>query len=277
MYCPYCRTELIFNARFCPGCGKDLQQDLDFQQASQTPTLAPVETQVEPQPMEPTPLRVETPPAPSRVDTPPAPSRVNTPPTPQKRVSAPVSSNPTPAPTATPAQTKDERSGLAAGFRAKQLEQADREGLGMKWYKFLVYFSLLASAAACIISLVSTASQYSALSEYISYYPAIGSALGSRFITYLVLTPLYVYTWYLLMRFSKKAIGMFFTVFWVNIALTGISQLFTAGMNSSISSSGAASTGYVLGTLLGLGIASVAYYLPNRKYFGKREHLFIND
>lgn len=160
-----------------------------------------------------------------------------------------------------------------------QILKAQAEGLGMKWYKFLIYFALFFTVFSCIVNCVSlfTGAHYDALvtayygegaggSELIyQTYPGIkivDRVYGALGIIMAVVT--------LIMRsrlakFKTKAAYQYIIYLLIFVVLTTAYDICSAIIIKSADF-----------TLVGADAALVARFFLEKLYFSKREHLFVN-
>ncbi|MBR3157780.1 MAG: zinc ribbon domain-containing protein [Atopobiaceae bacterium] len=144
------------------------------------------------------------------------------------------------------------------------LAQATSEGLGMGWYKFMIYFQLFAGAVIDIIVGLSVMSISRLGSEYgtPSSFSAIFVFMGVFYIAFGIF---YIYCRTLMARFSTKAITTLYIVYGVNIAVSVLGLIGSTRSGSSPTS-----------TMTNLG-ATIVLLVINMSYFKKRAHLFVND
>ncbi len=227
MFCPFCGSSVPDNVKFCPSCGGDVAAEMEADVASK--------------PSEPTPA--------------------TTPPAAAPPVTAP------PAASAAPPAAGPNTGLSSAQKREMALAQAAEEGLGMGWYKFMIYFQLFAGAVInffsgfALFGLAKELNQYAAYGDQSPLYPVFG-IIGVLFIAF---GCLYIYCRMLLARFSKKAITTLYVVYGINIALNLLAFL---GQNATASAT--ASTPSSL-------IATIVLLVVNITYYKKRAHLFVND
>ncbi len=240
MFCPFCGSSVPDNVKFCPSCGGDV--------------AAEMEADVTSKPSEPTP--VTTPPAAA----PPAAA----PPVTAPPAAAPPVTTPPAASAAPPAAGQN--AGLSsAQKRELALAQAAQEGLGMGWYKFMIYFQLFAGAVLDFF----LAFRYFGAAQYLNQYAAYGdpSPLYPMFIILGIASAVFgilsIYCRMLLARFSKKALTALYVMYGINIAIGLIAFI---GANTSGATETSSSTA-----------GSIAVLVVNVMYYKKRAHLFVND
>lgn len=144
---------------------------------------------------------------------------------------------------------------------------------GMKWFKFIIYFQLFASAVINVFSsiMVFTGAHYggNAASVY-SYFPGLRIIDIMFGIVCLVLAGFAIYTRQRLAKFFRDGPMLYFVLLGVNIA-GSIIYLLSASM----------ATGMPFGQLMtpreiGSDIGYVILLLVNMSYFNKRADLFVN-
>ncbi len=253
MFCPFCGSSVPDNVKFCPSCGGDV--------------AAEMEADVTSKPSEPAP--VTTPPAAAPpVTAPPA----ATPPVTAPPAAAPPVTTP-PAASATPPAAGQNAGLSSAQKRELALAQAAQEGLGMGWYKFMIYFWLFAGAAVSFFlggiglwsaQIMGEIDQYS--SSYADQSPLtpILVVTGILFIAFGVLN---IFCRVLMARFSKKAIVTAHVASGISIACSLFGS-FGSSLNENASST------MVWVFIL---IVSIVVLVINITYFKKRAHLFVND
>ena len=233
MFCPFCGSVVDDGAKFCPSCGGDIATEVNEMKSA--PSAVPSQAQT--------------------TIAPPSPTSDLTP-----------AAMPEAMPTVTPASSPDPAVANLSSAQKRDiaLAQAEQEGLGMKWYKFMIYFALFAGALTNIAGGALSLSLTSASSAQFANSSA-SSMLAVTGILNIAFGALIIYCRILLARFSKKAINMVYVVYGVNIALSVLTIMGSMGSGSTTSTSGGS-----LGS-------SIAFLIINVVYFKKRAHLFVND
>ena len=163
--------------------------------------------------------------------------------------------------------------------KESQLLKAQAKGLGMKWYKFLIYFSLFFSALSCLFNFVIlfTGSHYDMIYRILYGEGVKGSELiyqtypAIRYVNYLFGVLFFILAFYALImrsrlaKFKKNAtsqyIAFLFAVFIVDTFYIFSSAFILESVDITIAN-GLLVTGGKL--------------LLEKTYFSKREHLFVN-
>ena len=151
--------------------------------------------------------------------------------------------------------------------------------LGMKWYKFLIYFLLFAAGILNIIGgiVYLTGGQYgSALEAKLVY--AVFSNLKTMDIVYgivcIALGVFQIYTRFQLASYKAKAPSYILYMYVINGAATAIYSFVVSGMiDVLLPAESAQLSGQAIGAILG---AALFVWL-NKIYFDKRKHLFVNQ
>lgn len=142
------------------------------------------------------------------------------------------------------------------------------DGLSMKWYKFLIYFTCWASAAFAVMNaityLVPNDAYYSWVSQ-ISGFARVFDVLAGIFSIFVA-----AYAIYVRFRLSgyKQDAPLLISLLGAVNAVPSVLNLMGIGV-TNLSGVGVAN---LMGTLLGAG----CWYYLNRVYFGKRVSLFFN-
>lgn len=160
--------------------------------------------------------------------------------------------------------------------------------LGMKWFKFLIYFSLFAGAVLNVFSAIGafTGSQYEGSADYI--YAMFGGLKVVDVLYGLVLLAFAAATIYvrqqlagfkrdspklfLTLYVAEAAVSLLYVVVVIVIAISGVA----AYVSAYISPFELALQVVPLGQVIAIVIGAVIYVVLNKIYFDKRAHLFTN-
>lgn len=241
MFCPFCGSQVPEDTTFCPECGQNLAKE-KIDKGAEAAVQKPAATASE------------------QGHIPPAPSFVQ----------------PTPLQQPTPPQTQGApqpgfMSPTAGTSRQEKIRIAEQNGQGMKWYKFLVYFSLIAGGVSGILCsmLFLTGGIWSMMlggSVDVEQIYAINSGLRVisvvSGIILLAMAALNIVCWIFMRQFNKKGILLFYATY-IASAVFEVITLFSPQANK-ISA--------IVGILISLG----ALYL-NMVYFKKRAYLFTEE
>ncbi len=144
---------------------------------------------------------------------------------------------------------------------------------GMKWFKFIIYFQLFASAALNLLNAFQlfTGAQYEGQAERVYLlFPGLKTADLLYGALCLVMAALAIFARFRLAKFRQNGPKLYYTLLIVAIvgallylflASSALSVSFAELMDSSVS-----------GSLIG----SAVLLIVNRIYFGKRMDLFVN-
>ncbi len=139
---------------------------------------------------------------------------------------------------------------------------AAMEGLGMKWYKFNIYFRLFAGIIRLLSDIASVPMNYADLwgvSWNISVYLCFAIALDTILIVGTILTR------HWLAHFNKKGVQYYFIIQYLSQVVVFVAILLLLGFDEDTFSQN-------LGELIAYGI----FFALEYKYWKKRIHLFDN-
>lgn len=243
MFCPFCGTKVPDTVAFCPECGKNIANEREDE-----PSVA----------------------SSSHEDTVYFESYASIP-TPEQRDYLPVAQS---IPLPDPHIQQTSSAPVAAGSYKDTVRQAEQAGLGMKWYKFLVYFALFANCVCCVITAVIYAmGSHYGLGEYgaglvYTFYPSLKTVDILFALVCLALAVGAIYTRMLLTRFSKNAPMGVYVLYGVSAACTLLYSI----LSSSITGQ---DTGMMASSIISL-ISSGIVIALSVTYFRKRSQYFIN-
>lgn len=147
----------------------------------------------------------------------------------------------------------------------------------MKWFKFLIYFSLFLSALLNLISGIQmlTGAQYGDEAELV--YAFFGSLKTIDVIMGIVLLAIVAFTIYVRFRLSgfKKDGPKLLTVLYIAVLAWGI--LYIILVMSQLSDLGVGVGDILTPSVITNMLTSVVMVIVNKIYFDKRKHLFVND
>ena len=153
-------------------------------------------------------------------------------------------------------------------------------GFPMKWYKFLIYFSLWVGALLNLAEGIMYISGYKASDGIFEYelYPYLS---GLQTLDFLFGILCIAFAFYAInVRFKlarlKRGAPHLLILYWIfsffASVLYGVIYLIICSQRINITSEIASFTG----TIIGRGIAILVFILLNRSYFKRRESLFVN-
>lgn len=158
-------------------------------------------------------------------------------------------------------------------LRDQTIAAAEQQGLGMKWYKFLIYFALIAGGVVDLImgllylTGIIYAIQGASASMVYHFYPALMPMNVLFGLATLALGALRIFDRILMARFSAKAPKLLYIVLGASIGISAIYQI--------VSSLILANRGVLVTALFSAVLSGVVLFL-NIRYFGRRSHLFTN-
>ncbi len=144
----------------------------------------------------------------------------------------------------------------------------------MKWYKFLIYFSLFASAVLNLISGVQmlTGSAYGDDAELVyAFFDGLKTLDVFMGLAMLALAALAIYTRFRLSGFCKNGPKMVMVLYAVDAALQ---LIYIIGVNAILPSAVSGSID-MTSTITGIAVSAVMIWV-NKIYFDKRASLFQN-
>lgn len=163
---------------------------------------------------------------------------------------------------------------------ADQLKQAENEGLGMKWYKFLIYFSLFASAflnfvngilyiSGMIYDIAGSAPGFDSMSQAVyAAYPSLRIADLITGVLYIAVGIFSLVVRSQLAKFKKPAPNSLLVLYAAVLVITVVYTVFV----SAVTGVGILSDPTLISNI----VTSLAMILLNHIYFKKRKHLFVN-
>lgn len=152
-----------------------------------------------------------------------------------------------------------------------QIEQDisnSQDNITMKWFKFIIYFQLIASAVLNVINGISylTGSIYSGNDFVYIVFPSLMYLDKIYGVCTIVMAIFAIFVRTKLAKFRKGAIKLYYAFL---IAATIVNSIYLIVLKSIVPSVGIASN---IGSIIGFVILLVI----NNIYFKKREHLFVN-
>lgn len=155
----------------------------------------------------------------------------------------------------------------------QKLAQAANEGLGMNWYKFIIYVQCFLGGFSGIVTGISQLMglQYGdrakLMYRFYSFLKPVDVVFG---ILFLAIGVLMIYTRFGLKEFKSSAVGLYL-ILPLASAVSNVLYLFAASvalrtspLDSSLTSGGT----------IGLIVGSIGLFVINYIYFNKRRHLF---
>ncbi len=158
----------------------------------------------------------------------------------------------------------------------EQAQDNKQPELGMKWFKFLIYFSLFAGALSNLFDgIVYIAGFGDKLPEILAeeYYflPDNFRVIEVVFGVFTLATAAWgIYTRFQLSGFKKNAPECFYAMYIISsvismaYSITGIALTTSEGWDS------------IIGAIIGGVVGEAVFILCNVTYFRKRQHLFVN-
>lgn len=155
----------------------------------------------------------------------------------------------------------------------RKLAQATSEGLGMNWYKFIIYVQCFLGGLSGLVSGVTQilGLQYGDRASLVyGYYSGLKIVDVVYGISSIVVGILMVYARFGLKKFKAGSVGVYLFLPLVN-AIAAILYLVVASivLHTSLFDSN-----LVSGGTIGLIIGSIVLFIANYIYFGHRRHLF---
>lgn len=241
MFCPFCGTQVPDTVVFCPECGKNVANEREDESSA---TSSSHENTV----------HFES---------------YASGPVPEQRDALPIAQA-TPLPDSHVQQTS--APSTTTGSYKDTIRQAEQAGLGMKWYKFLIYFALFASCVCDVIAAVAYAmgAHYS-LGEYgagliYAVYPSLKTVDILFALAYLALAAGAFYTRMLLTRFSKNAPMGVYVLYGASAACTLLYSILASSITGQDTSTMASSIVSLISTGVVI-VLSVMYFKKRAKYF----------
>ena len=144
---------------------------------------------------------------------------------------------------------------------------------GMKWFKFIIYFHLFASAVmnVFIAFQLFSGAQYEAAKAVYYLYPGLKTADTIYGFIVLGLAALAICVRFRLARFRKDGPALYYALKVADV-LAALLYLFLASSATGLPLDQALQDSSILATLAGAGIMLIV----NMIYFGRRKDLFIN-
>ena len=144
---------------------------------------------------------------------------------------------------------------------------------GMKWFKFIIYFQLFASAVISVITAITmfTGAHYQGQADMVyRYFPGLKGLDVFYGIALIALAAFAIVTRQNLAKFRKNGPRFYFILIIASLALALIYSI--AGSSILNVSLGEVMDGSSVGSLIG----NIALLIINIIYFKKREDLFVN-
>lgn len=155
----------------------------------------------------------------------------------------------------------------------KKLAQAASEGLGMNWYKFVIYVQWIIGVAVGLFTGISmiTGLQYGNRADLVyGFYSSLKIIDVIIGLTNIVLSVLFIYTRFGLKRFKANSIGIYLILPIISIVSTIIYLIVLSSIiNVSLFDNESIAT-ETIGTI----VASLGLFIMNYIYFNHRRHLF---
>lgn len=171
--------------------------------------------------------------------------------------------------------SNEEYKNVVAAENTQLAEQSQAE-LGMKWFKFLIYFGLFFASAEDLIQ--SAALIFDIRNDFIDLdYYFVGNLrwLGILFaVAWIITAVIGIYMRFSLANFKKDAPKKYIIFEIVNRALSLIYTL--VGIFLVTDSEMYITVGSVIGSVVSCVVGGAIYIYLNIIYFKKRNHLFVN-
>lgn len=145
---------------------------------------------------------------------------------------------------------------------------------GMKWFKFIIYFQLFASAVMNVYNAFQlfSGAQYEGTAKAVYFlYPGLKTADTIYGFAGLGLAALAIFVRFRLARFRKDGPVLYYVLMAADV-LSALLYLFLASSATGLPLSQALQDSSTLATLAG----AVIMLIVNMIYFGKRKDLFVN-
>lgn len=151
--------------------------------------------------------------------------------------------------------------------------------IGMKWFKFLIYFLLFANVIFNIIGGITalTGAQYTVEGENVSafvyaFYPTLKTMDIIYGISCIALAAFQIYVRFALASYKAVAPKCIMIMY---VATAAIISIYSFAVMAIVPES-VVSSGELAGQAVGSIIGGVVMVLLNNTYFNKRKHLFVN-
>lgn len=155
----------------------------------------------------------------------------------------------------------------------RKLAQATSQGLGMNWYKFIIYVQSFLGGLVGFGTGISQVLglQYGGRANLVyDYYPALRIADIVFGITNIFVAVLMVYARSGLKKFKANSVGVYLFLPLINAVSTILYTL----LASIIISKSPFDSGFASGTTIGTIVGSVGLFIANYIYFTRRRYLF---
>lgn len=154
-----------------------------------------------------------------------------------------------------------------------KLAQAAREGLGMNWFKFIIYAQCFLGGIGGLISgiMAMTGSHYEGYADMVyGFFPAMRFVDIVYGLTSIAIGALLVYSWTELKAFKKQGVDHYLIVP-IATAVTSLIYVALACMILHASPSDIAES---MSSTVSSFVTNIALFFVNKVYFDKRRHLF---
>ena len=155
----------------------------------------------------------------------------------------------------------------------QKLAQAEREGLGMKWYKFVIYAQCFLGALSGLSSGMVTmfGLQYGDRAEYVyALYPSLKTADVANGIMSIAIAALLIYARFGLSKFKAKSINLYLCLPLVSAASSLIYNIVAANILGISPAEVLSDPSGAASSIIG----SIGMFAANMIYFNHRRHLF---
>ena len=155
----------------------------------------------------------------------------------------------------------------------QKLAQAASEGLGMNWYKFIIYVQCFLGALGALVTGISqmVGAPYGEGAGLVyTFYPGLRVVDVLYGLSSIAAGALLMYAWRGLRRFKASSVGVYLII----PIITTVAAIVYLIAASIIVRSSLLGSGSVSGGMLGAIVGNVGLLIGNYIYFNKRKHLF---
>ncbi|MDO4538373.1 MAG: hypothetical protein Q4B54_09455, partial [Coriobacteriales bacterium] len=150
----------------------------------------------------------------------------------------------------------------------RKLAQAEREGLGMKWYKFIIYVQCFLGGLIGLVNFVgfSSGNQYGDSASLVyEAYPALKTVDVVYGISNLALAVLLVYVCFGLRKFKASSLRLYL---YYPLVYPIATILYLLAMQTVLN------TTLPFQDVVTQFVSNIVLFIANFRYFGRRKHLF---
>lgn len=170
-------------------------------------------------------------------------------------------------------QGKSSSSFFGGALLDAKLAQAAREGLGMNWFKFIIYAQCFLGGLGGLIRgiMTMTGGQYEGYADMVyGFFPAMRFVDIVYGLASIAIGALLVYSWTELKAFKKQGVDHYLIV---PIA-TAVASLIYVALACLILHASPSDIAETMGSTVSSFATNIALFFINKVYFDKRRHLF---